>query len=111
MLGGGRWGWWWWWQTTYHPRKRARMLDFEGGGRWRRWQKTYHPRKRACMLDFKGGGRWRGGRQHTTLENEHICSISRVEGGGGMHCGRVVVEEGMTEVTTSSRPFVPAESF
>ncbi len=90
------------------------MLDFKGGGRWRGGrQHTTLENEHVCSISRAegGGGGAGGGRQHTTLENEHICSISRAEGGGGMHCGRVVVEEGMTEATTSSRPFVPAESF
>jgi hypothetical protein len=44
---------------------------------------TYHPRKRASALVFDGGSWWWWWQTTTTLENEHTCSCPRVVGGGG----------------------------
>src|SRR6266704_6426299 len=47
-------------------------------------ENSFHPRKRACALVFEGGGRWWRWKTASTLENEHAHSCSRVvEGGGG----------------------------
>ena len=51
------------------------MLIFEGGGVV---EVVGSPRKRARMLVFEGGG-GRGGQRATIPENERVCTFSKVE--------------------------------
>src|SRR6266540_3761528 len=83
-------------EDNHLPRKRAYMLGFEGGGWW--W-----------ML-LVGVGWWWWLWQNTTLENERMCSFSRVVDGGGCHVTSGEKDKKIKRGRTLRPPLLPLPS-